>query len=399
MIVFIFKHILEHKARTITMMVSVIMMVMVTTFSIFLYTNTRTAIHHYTYHLVDKHRLTINASANVLDFLGVWSNNDIKKATIDAINRDPRMHNIQVFRLVEIPVVAKFHFFSFQFETDIPVFSVTDGILSWDDVPVWLSRKMIDFYNSQFAGSSWLFPPMNYKLLIWQDIDLTFGASKIFPPLATTASPIRGKIVQVGDDFPWFGIVLPESIVRKKVWETWFDLWKPFKIVAYLKDIKNINAIKKDYGKLNLVFDQDRIRDFQKKLALIALIVGTLGAWVVSIVLILFIFILTGYFRERREVFRMIWVFWLNSPRSYILTIGEPVGMVIVSSVIGGIVTFFLHHILIHLISWWLTNNGLLFSPENIPLYQYIMIVAMIIFSLITMVYCIENHFRKKPIV
>ena len=79
---------------------------------------------------------------------------------------------------------------------------------------------MVDFYNSQFAGSAPVFPQMNPKFLIGQGVRITFGASKIFPSVAKVASPIDGKIMTIGDDFPGFGIVLPESIVQAKMTET-----------------------------------------------------------------------------------------------------------------------------------------------------------------------------------
>ena len=137
---------------------------------------------------------------------------------------------------MELPVLAKFSLFSFGLETDIPVFSVTDTALSGSGIPVGISRSMVDFYNLQFAGSSAMFPKINESFLIGQSVRVTFGASKIFPSLPTIATAIDANIVRIGDDFPGFGLVIPESIVRQKMQEIGYTLAPPYKIVAYMKD-------------------------------------------------------------------------------------------------------------------------------------------------------------------
>jgi hypothetical protein len=78
---------------------------------------------------------------------------------------------------------------------------------------------MIDFYNLQFAGSSVMFPQITPSFLMGQSVIITVGASKIFPSLPKVATSITGSIVTIGDDFPGFGIVVPESIIRAKIEE------------------------------------------------------------------------------------------------------------------------------------------------------------------------------------
>lgn len=92
-------------------------------------------------------------------------------------------------------------------------------MITGSGIPVGISRAMVDFYNVQFAGSSEVFPKINENFLLGQSVRLTFGASKIFPSLPTIATPIDGTIVQIGNDFPGFGLVIPESIVRSKMQE------------------------------------------------------------------------------------------------------------------------------------------------------------------------------------
>lgn len=122
-------------------------------------------------------------------------------------------------------------------ESDIPVFAVTDNVLTGSRIPVGLSRSMIDFYNLQFAGSSPMFPRVTESFLLGQSVEVTVGASKIFPSLPSIATPFKGTISHIGDDFPGFGIVLPESIIRNSMQEIGYTLGNPYKIVAYLKNV------------------------------------------------------------------------------------------------------------------------------------------------------------------
>jgi len=168
-------------------------------------------------------------------------------------------------------VTANFRFFDFTFETDVPIFSVTDTALTGAEIPIGISRMMMDFYNTQFAGSSSLFPKMPSSFLLGQQITFTFGASKLFPSTATIASPITGKIAAISNDFPGFGIVLPESIVREKVAETGYALGKPYKIVAYMNDVHDRAAITTSYKNEVILFDADSIAKKQNQLELVAL--------------------------------------------------------------------------------------------------------------------------------
>lgn len=121
--------------RTLAMMLAVIIMVVSVIFSIFLYQNTKSALHYYSYDMVDEYRFTLRSSANILNLFGV-ENKGVSDETIGRLIADTRIRDVQVFRLVEIPVMAHFSFFSFKFETDVPIFSVTDGALTGATVPI-----------------------------------------------------------------------------------------------------------------------------------------------------------------------------------------------------------------------------------------------------------------------
>jgi hypothetical protein len=247
-------------------------------------------------------------------------------------------------------VVAKFSLFSFGLETDIPVFSVTDSAITGSGIPVGISRSMIDFYNIQFAGSSLMFPKVNEAFLLGQTVRLTFGASKIFPSLQTIATPIDGTIARIGNDFPGFGLVIPESIVRSKMQEVGYTLSPPYKIVAYMKDTMNKKQVQEKYSLYNPEFDIDAIAKTQEKILFFRNIFLGISLFLVSIFGVFFVILLFSFFRERRDVFRVIYIFGLSGFRARVLTLAEPLVLLISGGIIGSIVGY--------LIVGWLIEKG-----------------------------------------
>jgi len=373
------------------------MIFFVTIGGIYLYQNTKIAVDHFSYGTVDKNRLTITSTDNIFQMFGKTSES-LNTDTVDKIETDERLRDIQVFHLVDIPVTANFRFFNFTFETDVPIFSVTDNVLTGAEVPVGISRVMMDFYNTQFAGSSDLFPQMHSAFLIGQEIEFTFGESKIFPSLAHIAEPVVGKVVAIRNDFPGFGIVLPESLVRAKIEETGYSLGKPYKIVAYMKNPADRAALEREYSKEKLRFDVDGIKKKQEQMSLIALGVSAIVGGITLLMVIFFLFLLAGYFRERRDVFRMISIFGLSHPRSYLMTLGEPIGMILLSLFISAGMLAVVFPLLHTKLVQFLSDNGILIELSPVGFVHY-MIVAGIICSVFSLIILIgEWRMRRKYI-
>jgi hypothetical protein len=293
----------------------------------------------YSYGSVDEKRFTLNSDTNLFS---LFAKNTQRLPTTLAteLETSGQFEKIQSFSLVEIPVVAKFSLFSFALETDIPVFSVTDSILSGSSIPVGISRSMVDFYNLQFAGSSPMFPKVNEDFLIGQKTRLTFGASKIFPSLPTIAAPIDGTIVRIGDDFPGFGLVIPESIARDKMQEVGYTLAPPYKIVAYMKDLKYRGLIEQKYSAYNPEFDIDAMAKTQEKIYFFRNIFLGISLFFVTIFSIFFVILLFSFFRERRDVFRVVYIFGLSGFRARALTLAEPIFLLMSGSIFGSIVSY-----------------------------------------------------------
>ncbi len=163
MIKFFLTHILKNPIRSLSIIISIFILFVTITGSFYLYKNVASAIEYYASHGNNERRVTIAASSNLLNIFN--SESGMKESIVEEIESDSMLEDIQIFRLVSIPVSAKFGFFAFSMESDIPVFSVTDSALTGATIPVGMSRTMIDLYNTQFAGSSNLFPQMRENFL------------------------------------------------------------------------------------------------------------------------------------------------------------------------------------------------------------------------------------------
>ena len=395
---FLFSHIRSHLFRSISMFLISSISIIVIVILLFCYQNIAWALSHYSYDIVDEHRFTLRSDSNLFS-LFAKSTQGLPASLVNELELSSRFEKVQSFSLVELPVVAKFSLFSFGLETDIPVFSVTDSALSWASVPVGISRSMVDFYNLQFAGSSQMFPKVNEKFLLGQTVRLTFGASKIFPSLLTIATPIDGTIVQIGNDFPGFWLVIPESIVRSKMQEIGYSLSLPYKIVAYMKDIRDTKMVREKYSMYNPEFDIDASAKTQAKIYFFRNIFLGISLFLVSIFFLFFVVLLFSFFRERRDVFRVIYIFWLSWFRARVLTLAEPLFLLISGSLFGSIVS---HFMVSWLVEWWtleLMSRGIgyiLVSPQLSVIFS-ICLAFYIIFSGAIMI--LEYMWRKKALI
>lgn len=394
MIKFFFSHIFHNKTRSLSIILSVFFVFLTIVFGIYIYQNTASAIRYYSSLGDNERRLTIASSSNLLNIFNTESS--LSESALNQINNDENLEQIQTFRLVGIPVSAKFGFFSFALESDIPVFSVTDAFLTGSKIPVGMSRTMLDLYNTQFAGSANVFPQMREGFLIGQKIEFTFGKSKIFQSSEHIANPITGTITTINNDFPGLGLVLPETIVREKMAEAGYSIGTPYKVVAHIKDLKNRHEIEQKYSQYSLTFEVDKIQEMRDRINLAGSIIFGIGSFIVALFAIFFLFLIGGYFRERKDIFKLISLFGLTSLRSYMISIGEPVflaSVAIISAIIAsGIMIPQIHAT----ISAKLDENGILFETIPLSLMHIIMIGALMLVTILIVIGYLDMRTRHK---
>lgn len=392
---FFTSHIRSHLFRSVSMLlvssISIIVMIVL----LFCYQNIVGALSHYSYNIVNEHRFTLRSDTNLFS-LFAKSTQWLPATLSSELESSNQFERVQSFSLVELPVVAKFSLFSFWLETDIPVFSVTDSALSGSGIPVGISRSMVDFYNLQFAGSSPMFPKVNESFLIGQTVRITFGASKIFPSLPNIATPIDGTVTRIGNDFPGFWLVIPESIVRSKMQEVGYTLAPPYKIVAYMKDIHDRKIVEQKYGAYNPEFDIDAIAKTQAKIYFFRSIFLGISLFLGSIFGIFFIVLLFSFFRERRDVFRVIYIFGLSGFRALVLTLAEPLVLLVSGSIFGSLLSYMMVGWMVERGTQELLSRGILYTliPVQISLILTLCLVLSLLFGGVIVI--LEYVWRRK---
>ena len=397
MIPFLFSHIRSHLFRSFSMVFVSWICISILYLLLFCYTNVVWVISYYNHSIVNEKRFTISGDSNLFTIFSKNSPGLPKSLVID-LETSHKIEKVQSFSLVELPVLAKFSLFSFWLETDIPVFSVSDNVLTGAIVPVWLSRSMLDFYNLQFAGSSPMFPKITPSFLMWQSVLLTVGASKIFPSLPQVATTITGSIVVIGDDFPGFGIVVPESVIRAKMMEIGYILWNPYKVVAYAKNTWDLDEIRTKYGSYNIKLDRDSIKEFQHKISIIRSIFFGIAIFMAWIFVLFFLFLLFAFFRERRDIFRMVYIFGLTGLRARLLTLSEPILLFLLGSLLGIFGAVLWMSSILNLANQELLGRGIFYEIIPLNICYVLFLYGLFVLVFIAIILFIETIWRKKSL-
>ena len=85
-------------------------------------------------------------------------------------------------------------------------------------------------------------------------------------------------------------------------------------------------------------FDIDAITKNQEKIYFFQRVFFGISLFMISIFGIFFVFLLFSFFRERRDVFRVIYIFGLSGFRARVLTLAEPIILLISGALIGSMV-------------------------------------------------------------
>ncbi|MBP9812110.1 hypothetical protein KBC86_01900 [Candidatus Gracilibacteria bacterium] len=391
---FFLSHLRSNIFRSLSMFAISGICIIVLTLLSFLYQNSSRALTYYNYNIIDDRRFSLSNDTSYFDMFSKISTK-LPMTLANELEGDEDLTHVQAFSLVELPVLAKFSLFEFALETDIPIFSVTDSALSGDGIPIGMSRAMIDFYNVKIAGSSAMFPKIPELLITGQPVKITFGSSKIFPPLSRIASPIDGKITKIDENFPGFGLTLPETIVRQKMQELGYNLSPPYKIVAYMKDVAQIPYIEKKYSMYHLQFDAKMKQELDGQVDLIRNTFLGIALFFTSILAIFFTFLLFSFFRERRDVFRLVYIFGLSGIRARILTLAEPLLLLITGSILGSIIGYSLIGGLVARGTKELIARGISYPLTPLPILD-IGIICLFVCTVFALVIIILEYFWRQ---
>ena len=85
----------------------------------------------------------------------------------------------------------------------------------------------------------------------------------------------------------------------------------PYKIVTEVKNLDNKAKIEEKYKNMGIktIFEIDRITETKERISNIALVIFGFGITIIAIIVLFFTFLLSGFFRERKNIFQLISLF------------------------------------------------------------------------------------------
>ncbi len=395
-ITFLFANARTHIGKSLGFIFTIILLIVLSVGLSFVYKNISSAVTYYSFSsIVDPTRVEITADSNLLtlfseDAWGIW------KSDLDTLLWDTSLKNIEIFTLIKYPVLAKFSLFSFGLETDIPVFALSWGTLGENEIGI--SRNMLDYYNAQFAGSAVEFPEISEKFLIGQPVVVTVGESKLFNVTTNPATPINARIASIHPDYPWFWLVLREDTLKSRLDEIWQSLGNPYKITAYMQNPWEKEILKEKYHNLTLSFDSDKINELQEELDTLKLSFLVIFTIVWGIISVIILFLLGGIFRESRSIYRMIGTFGIFTLRSRLLTLWEPILLMVIGTILGWIITALGMNISTPYLQGFLSERWLIFPFVTTSPREMLGIVLGIFIVLALVLLFLDQRERKRGI-
>lgn len=357
MLSFILHQILSLRTKSVSIIFIITIFTILLSVFVFISKNTIGALEYYSPHMVDSSRVTFASKTSIFDILsrsGWWIDSD----EVLRIQKDELFSRTRLFTFIDTNIVGGFDIFTFHLDTDIPVFWIEDS--AWDISGFGISPSMIHYYNLELAGSHPMFPSLDASFLKGKLVSLTFGASKIFQVSTPSSSPLRGSIVSIDSDYPWFGIVAPLSQIEPKLHEIWNIPRQPYKIIAYMKDPTQRSIIEEKYSKLQPVFDKDLIDKQESQFRAIQLSIFAVG-WFFSLIVIALLFILfVWFYREKESIFRLLRVYGIWFPYRQFILYGETVIFMIFGNTLAILSLFVSQSFLIERFSWFLRLHGIL---------------------------------------
>ncbi|MFO0764152.1 MAG: hypothetical protein U0518_04850 [Candidatus Gracilibacteria bacterium] len=392
---FILLKIRAHKIRSSIVILSTLLMSIFLSALLFLYSNIVAFNSYYQLDGVDPRRISITSDTSFFELFGK-EKSGLSEEIEMKIKNDPLVDHSYFLTFVEIPVLAQMDIFSFHLATDIPVFGISDEFFSGistkknsrENIPIGISKSMLEFYNLQVAGSASFFPRMNEYFLKGQIMTLEFGKSKLFDYAEKSPILRSGSVVTINQDLPGFGLSIPLSVVQGSLQKLGYKTPRPYRAIIYLKNIEDIEKIKSSYQGYTFVSDRDKIAQAEKNIQFLRSIFLTIAA-VSSSLLILFLgFIFAGILRENSRMFTLFHMIGVH--RSYIWsTIYLELGsLAIVGSILGSIVSIIGSISFTTFITQYIASIGLGFSPISLTGLQIgglFFIQSTILFLLITL--------------
>lgn len=241
---------------------------------------------------------------------------------IISLENDDRVHKIYYFYNTRFPNSLWINLFWTEIKTDFLMYIASDELFTKssfknDDIPLWISKKLLDLYNFELSNNS-LFPRITESQLSLLKFDLKFNHSNIFNIKGNDYS-WAWRINTVDNNFPLLWLTIPYSKAKKifeNIWEKKINIHKS---LVFLKDKNMINSFVQDYPNLNIKTLESEKENITNKLFVIKAFMFFVLS-VVVFVLISFMFFLThSIVFDNKNIFKILishgasslFIFWI----------------------------------------------------------------------------------------
>lgn len=243
----------------------------------------------------------------------IWNKKKLDETVADKLENDPRIDKVYRYYLFDVPTTLDVWLLKLELTTDVVVFAVGDNF--YNDygyaLGVGISDKILDFYNTNLAGTTALYPNINENMLKFLDMDLTFGKSTFYQ--YDTSYSKNEKISAIDPNLPVLWLTIPKSYADEIIKK--LGKWKAilYKIQGITKDESYIKDIIAEYKKnYEVWYDQEMYLQIQNKLKNVKFIILLVNSFAIVILISFLIYIVYSITERNKEIYFSFKILWAS---------------------------------------------------------------------------------------
>ncbi len=230
------------------------------------------------------------------------------------LEKDPRIDKVYKYYLFDVPSTLDVGLLKLEFTTDVIVFAISDNFYNDHGyaLGVGISDKILDFYNTNLAGTTALYPTINQNMLKILDMKLTFGKSTFYQYDSTYS--IDKKITAIDPNLPVLWLTIPKSYADEITAK--LKKWKAilYKIQGITKDEAYIPEIINEYKQTYEVgYDQEMYLKIQNKLKNVKFIMLLINSFAVIILVSFLIYIVYSITERNKKIYFTFKILWAST--------------------------------------------------------------------------------------
>lgn len=300
---------------------------------------------------------------------------EITQAALEEVQNIPGVSTVYPIMGLRMPTSVQLNLFSNTLESDAPVFGVAPEFVESDladpnsfnasapELPVVLSKDLVDFFNAGFAASLGQ-PQINEELLLGRTFTLFLGYSSFLGFKGPDVVEVPARIVGLSNKVPVIGISIPLTKVQEYSTRFQREEGKVNSLFVTVESPVQVEPISQQIENMGYATDslQKRISGVKDNLKILTLILGSIS---LIILISVAISIFNTFFSDVFESIATIGIL-----RSVGATKGFIAALILSKSVLisfwGGLIGILLGTLISWIINNWLLKDLPFFATQNI---------------------------------